>query len=171
MHIYMSQFPIYWGNGVLSHVNLISRKMLNPMNIELKYIGKYSLLHLVLTQFWSSLQSQINLIQRTVAEKPFPWKPLCWERSQNIPSEWDNLIVWKLLQWKGHFKFRKQIPQQLGNCVEHFVSMFLVFQPTLLEAHQSHNLLEYLKLNKLDRNCQILIFKTCQAMNLILWHH
>lgn len=103
-----------------------------------------------------------------MSEKPFPWELLCWERSQNIPSDWDYLIMCKLLQWKGHFKFRKQLPQQLGNCVEYFVSMFLVFRPALLEAHHSYNL-GIFKIKQAGQ--KISIFQTCQAMNLILWCH
>lgn len=76
----------------------------------------------------------------------------------------------RILHWKGHFKCRKQLSQQLGNWAEHFVTMFLVFQPASL-AHQPQNFLEYFNQNNLDRECKILIFKTHQAIKLILWHH
>ena len=140
------------------------------MNMELKYIRKFSFLRLVLIHFWSGLESQINLIQSTMPEKSFPLgsPPSAVPKYCLKVGLFDNV---RTLQWKGHFKFRKHLPQQLGNCAEHFVTRFLVFQPTSLEAYQSQNLLEYFNQDNLDRQCKILIFKTCQAMKLILWHH
>lgn len=85
LHIYTSQFPIYW-NGVLSYVNLFSTKMLNPMNIEIKYIRKYSFLHLMLIYFSSSLQNLINRLisyKRLCQKNPFLGK-LSPERGPKI---------------------------------------------------------------------------------------
>lgn len=140
------------------------------MNVELKYIRKLSFLLLVLIHFLSDLEIQINLIQSNMPEKLFLLGSLPLSELLKYLLKvglFDNV---QILQWKGHFKCRKQLSQQLGNCAEHFVTRFLVFQPTSL-AYQSQNLLEYFNQDNLDRECKILIFKTRQAIKLILWHH
>jgi len=94
------------------------------MNRKLKYIRKYFFLCLVLIRFWSCLKSQIYSIQSTMSEKSFPLgsPPL----SEVLKSP---LKVWlfdsvQTLQWKDHFKFRKQLPQQLGNCANVLLPTF-----------------------------------------------
>lgn len=141
------------------------------MNMELKHIRKFSFLCLVLIHFLSGLESQINLIQSTTYEKSFPLGSLHLSEVLKYSHKVGLFDSVQTLQWKGCFGCRKQFSQQLDNCAEHFVTRFLVFQPTLVEVHQSQNLLEYFNQDNLERKCKILIFKKRQAMKLFLWQH
>lgn len=49
----------------------------------------------------------------------------------------------KLCGEKDNLNSGSKIQQQIVNCAEHFVTTFLISQPTSLETHQSQNLLKY----------------------------